>query len=66
MKRIKFIDNWLLKKRINQAITLLKKIDDLMKTLNMPRWKRKQIWRDFIKSEDQRMNIMQLLNGGKP
>jgi len=66
MKRIKFIDNWLLKKRINQAITLLKKIDDLMKALNMPRWKRKQMWRDFIKSEDQRMNIMQLLNGGKP
>jgi len=64
--RIKFIDKWLLRRRINQAIKLLKKIDNLMKALNMPRWKRRQMWRDFVKSEKQRMNVMDLLNGGKP
>lgn len=63
---MKLIKNWLLKRRIEQAVKLLAKIDKTMKALEMPRWKRKQIWREFVKSESQRMNIMNILNGAKP
>jgi len=63
---MRFIKIWLLRKRIKQAKRLLEKVDKTMKALNMPRWKRKQIWRDFIKSEHQRRNIIEILNGAKP
>ena len=63
---MKFIRNWLLGRRIKQAVKLLAKIDGTMKALGMPRWQRKQMWRDFIKSESQRMNIISILNGAKP
>ena len=60
------IKNWLLKRRIKRAVELLAKIDRTMRALEMPRWKRKQIWRDFKKSESQRMNVIKILNGAKP
>jgi len=60
------IKNWRLRRRIKQAVKLLAKIDATMRALGMPRWKRKQMWRDFIKSESQRMNIINILNGAKP
>ena len=41
---------WILKRRLKQAIRLLSKIDKSMKELNWPRWKRKQFWRDFVTS----------------
>jgi len=63
---MRLIKNWLLKRRIEQAVKLLAKIDKTMRALGMPRWKRKQIWREFVKSESQRMNIMNILNGAKP
>jgi len=63
---MKIIKNWLLRRRIKRAAELLAKIDRTMKALEMPRWKRKQMWRDFIKSESQRMNIIKILNGAKP
>lgn len=63
---MKFIRNWLLRRKIRQAVNLLAKIDRTMKVLGMPRWQRKQMWRDFIKSESQRMNIISILNGAKP
>ena len=63
---MKFIKNWLLRRKIRQAVNLLAKIDRMMRELGMPRWQRKQMWRDFIKSESQRMNIISILNGAKP
>jgi len=60
------LKNWLLKRRIKQAVKLLARIDKTMSALQMPRWKRKQIWRDFIKSENQRENVIKILNGAKP
>lgn len=57
---------WRLRRRVKQAVNLLAKIDRMMKALGMPRWQRKQMWRDFIKSESQRMNIISILNGAKP
>ncbi len=65
-QNMKLIKNWLLRKQIKQAVKLLQKIDGTMKSLDMPRWKRKQIWRDFIKSGKQRMNVIKILNGAKP
>ena len=61
-----FIKNWLLKRRIKQAIKLLAAIDNMMKSMKMPRWRRKQIWRGFIKSETQRKEVVNLFNGVKP
>ena len=63
---IRLIHNWLLKRQIKQAIKILARVDKTMNALRMLRWKRKQIWRDLIKSEKQRMNIMNILNGVKP
>lgn len=63
---MKIIKNWLLRRKIRQAVNLLAKIDRMMQALGMPRWQRKQMWRDFIKSESQRMNIISILNGAKP
>ncbi len=62
---MKFIKNWLLRRKIKQAIRVLARIDAMMKSMRMPRWKRKQMWRDFIKSESQRMNVIDFLNGVK-
>lgn len=63
---MKFLHKWLLRRRINHTIRLLKKVDTTMKALKMPKWQRKQMWRDFIKSEQNRMGMIDLLNGGKP
>ena len=40
---------------------LLFRIDVIMRKMNMPRWKRKQMWRDFVKSEAQRKNMISVL-----
>ena len=63
---MRLFKNWLLKRRIKQSVKLLAKIDQTMSALKMPRWKRKQMWRDFIKSESQRENVIKILNGAKP
>lgn len=62
---MRFIKNWLLKRRIKQAIKLLAAIDNMMKSMKMPRWRRRQVWRDFIKSEAQRKEVINLFNGEK-
>jgi len=53
-------------KDIETTRKMLRRIDITMQSLNMPRWKRKQIWNGFIKSQDQRMNVLQILEGAKP
>ena len=61
MKRYK---QWLMKRRVNKAIVLLVKVDSAMKAMNMPRYLRKQIWRDFVRSPARRMDILNVLKGG--
>jgi len=56
------IKKLILKRRIKRTVFLLNKIDATMRAMSMPKWKRKQIWRDFIKSESQRMNVIDILN----
>jgi len=51
----------MLKRRIKKARTLLRKIDAGMRMMGMPRWKSKQIWRDFIKSADVRQEIFDMI-----
>jgi len=48
MGLIKLYQKWLFNRRVKKAVWLLKKIDKGMK--QHPRWKRKQFWKDFIKS----------------
>ena len=43
---------------------LLVKVDDAMKAMNMPRYLRKRIWRDFVRSPARRMDILNVLKGG--
>jgi len=63
MNLLKSYRTWRLKKRIRQAQWLLWRIDKIMKAMNMPRYKRKQMWRDFVKSENQRKNMISILGG---
>jgi len=62
---MKWYKEWLMKRRINKAAMLLVKANDMMKAMNMPRHIRKQIWRDFVRSPARRMDIINVLNGGK-
>lgn len=52
---------WILKHRIKRAQLLIQKIEDTLCAMNAPRWKRKQIWRDFIKTESGRSAIYSIL-----
>jgi len=58
---MKFLKNWLLKRRIKQTLKMLEKIDRAMISLKLPRWKRRQIWRDFIKSRKRRLQMTDYL-----
>ena len=60
------IKRWVLRRKIKQAVKLLAKIDMMMIALKMPRRQKKQMWRDFVKSEKQRMNVIEILDGAKP
>jgi len=53
--------HWMLKRRIKKARALLRKIDAGMRMMGMPRWKSKQMWRDFIKSADVRQEIFDMI-----
>jgi hypothetical protein len=56
-----FLRRWILKRRIKRAQSLIQKIEGTLCAMNAPRWKRKQIWRDFIKTEGGRAAIMNIL-----
>lgn len=62
---MKSFKEWRLSRQIDQAAELLAKIDRTMKALRMPQWKRKQMWRDFYKSEEARKNVIKILIGAK-
>jgi len=63
MNPLKSYRTWRLKRQIRKAQWLLWRIDVIMKKMDMPRYKRKQMWRDFIKSENQRKNMISILGG---
>jgi len=60
---LKAFRKWRLKRNIAKTKNLLTKINKAMKITKMPRWKRKQIWRDFIKSEKNRAGMFDFLDG---
>jgi len=52
---------WRLGRQLQKAKLLLFRIDVIMGKMGMPKYKRKQMWRDFIKSEAQRKNMINIL-----
>ena len=58
---MKVFKKWVLNWRIRQTLRLLERIDKAMVDLKMPRWKRRQIWRDFIKSRKKRLQVTHFL-----
>jgi hypothetical protein len=58
---VKQYRKWLLKRRVQKAIWAIKKVDDMMKKMEMPRTLRRQIWRDFIKSDIGRKDMINIL-----
>jgi len=61
---MKHFRKWLFKRRIRQAVRLLSRIDASMKAAKFTRTERKQVWRDFIKSEAGRGRIIDFMNAG--
>ena len=61
MNPIESFRRWRLQRSLDKARLLLLRIDVLMKRMDMPRQKRRQMWRDFIKSENQRKNMVSIL-----
>lgn len=59
---MKHFHRWLLNRRIKKAQSLLLKIEDTLCAMHAPRWKRKQIWRDFIKTSTGRTAILKILS----
>jgi hypothetical protein len=55
-----------LKVQMKKAAVMLMNIDRSMDRLRWPHWKRKQFWRDFVKSPKFRDGLYkEILNGGK-
>lgn len=61
MNPVKSFREWRLQRSLDKARGLLLRIDILMKRMGMPRQKQRQMWRDFIKSENQRKNMISIL-----
>lgn len=62
---MKHFHKWLLRRRIKRAQSLILKIEATLCAMKAPRWKRKQIWADFIKREDGREAMLKILDGAK-
>jgi len=52
---------WLLKRRIRKAQRLLILVDAGIKKIGMPRYKRKQLWRDFAKMKADHAEVFDLI-----
>jgi hypothetical protein len=52
---------WLLKRRIRKAQRLLILVDRGIKKIGMPRYKRKQLWRDFAAMKADHAEIFDLI-----
>lgn len=53
---------WLLRRRIRRARALILKIDEMLSAMKAPRWKRRQLWHDFIKRDSGHAAILDILN----
>lgn len=60
---MKFFKKWRLNRQITKAVALLAKIDKGMVVVGMPRWKRRQIRKDFLRAGSD--NIIEILKGAK-
>lgn len=60
---MKFIRRWLLNRQIDKAVNLLAKIDKNMAKMGMPRYKRRQIRKDFLRAGSE--NLIEILKGVK-
>ena len=58
---IKAYRRWLLRRRIRRAKKLFVLIDHGIKRIGMPRYKRKQLWRDFSKMKADHAEIFDLI-----
>jgi len=54
----RFIEHWLIKRRVTKLRLTIKRIDRAMKRDGWPNWKRKQLWRDFIKNAEVRSGFV--------
>ena len=54
MKRFKL---WRLKRDFVRGQALLRRVDVAMKTMGLPRHLRRQLWNDFRKSPERRMDL---------
>jgi hypothetical protein len=48
----KIIRRWLIRRRVAKLRTTIRRIDMVIKRDGWPNWKRKQLWRDFIRSAE--------------
>lgn len=60
---MKLIKKWLFNRQINRAVGLLSKIDKSMAVMGMPRYKRRQIRKDFLRAGSE--NLIEILKGVK-
>ena len=62
---MKFYRKFVIKRRMKDAAKALGKLSSAMIRDRMPRWKRQQIWRDIIKSDAAKAEVINLLGGKK-
>lgn len=60
---MKALKKWRLNRRITKAVVLLAAIDKGMAAMGMPRWKRRQIRKDFLRVGSE--NLIEILKGVK-
>jgi hypothetical protein len=54
---------WKLRRDARKVCRISKKIDTAMQNMGLPRYARRQIWRDIIKSADVRQEAFESLTG---
>jgi len=62
---MKFFRRLVIKRRMKAAAKALGKLNSAMIRDGMPRWRRQQIWRDIIKSDAAKAEVINLLGGKK-
>lgn len=60
---MKFIKKWIFNRQIERAVMLLSKIDKGMAAMGMPRYKRRQIRKNFLRAGSE--NLIKILKGVK-
>ena len=58
MKRIR---KWVLNRRLKRAIWAIRRVEKVMEDMGLSRTLRRQLWRDFTKTENGRENVIGVL-----